>query len=68
MRKVISMEIYGVTSIGSNLNYMLKRLKHELTFIDRHCIDDSCFKFEIGEQVFHKLLSITNACHDIFFF
>ena len=67
MRKVISINIYGAESIGSTLNNMLKRLKHELTFLDSYCVDDNCFKFEIGEEVFHKLLSITNACHDIFF-
>lgn len=67
MRKVISMEIYGATSIGSDLNNMLKRLKHELTFLDGYCVDDDCFRFKIGEEVFHKLLSITNACHAIFF-
>ena len=73
MKKVISMNIYGgmniygAESIGSNLINMLKRLKHDLTFLDGYCVDDSCFKFEIGEEVFHMLLSITNAHHDIFF-
>ena len=59
--------IYGATSIGSDLNNMLKRLKHELTVLDGYCVDDNCFKFEIGEEVFHKLLTITNTYHDIFF-
>lgn len=64
MKKVISMHIYESTSVGRELNNMLKRLRHELIFLDGYCVDDNCFKFEIGEEVFHKLLSITNAWYD----